>query len=349
MKINKAELAKKIEKLKSVVPKNSTIPALMGILVMNGKIIASNTEMTIQARFEGSEGEHFIIPSRAFDLIKNLPDGDLDISEEEGNKISISMERIKNTYQSIPAEQYAYAVERELKNGSEMTIDGETLQNDISHVLYAIPTKSAKMIMTALCMKAEGGWLDFTGLDGHVIAMATQKYDGDFELLIPKTAAEKLISLDISGKVKIAYDRNCAIFSCEEYEIYTRLVDGAYIAYRRFFEYYQYEVSINRMELLNAMIRVNIIPEERIPVKFEIENQELKLSIQDKNTDYKEIIMLEPGIENKMLIGFSSRLMIETLKAHSSEKVTLKFSGSNQPVIIESGNLRSIVLPVRIS
>lgn len=36
MKINKAELVKRLDKIKSVVPKNSSIPALMGVLVKDG-------------------------------------------------------------------------------------------------------------------------------------------------------------------------------------------------------------------------------------------------------------------------------------------------------------------------
>lgn len=36
MKVNKTELAKKLDKIKSVVPKSSPTPALMGVLVKNG-------------------------------------------------------------------------------------------------------------------------------------------------------------------------------------------------------------------------------------------------------------------------------------------------------------------------
>ena len=79
MKIQKTDLAQKLNKIKGVVPKKTTMPVLQGILVRDGYLIASNMEMTVKAKIEGTEGESFIIPERAFDLINNLPDGEMEI------------------------------------------------------------------------------------------------------------------------------------------------------------------------------------------------------------------------------------------------------------------------------
>ena len=50
MQIEKSELARKIDKLKSVVPKSSNIAALQGICVCGDKMIAGNGEMTVKAK-----------------------------------------------------------------------------------------------------------------------------------------------------------------------------------------------------------------------------------------------------------------------------------------------------------
>lgn len=348
MKVNKTELAKKLDKIKSVVPKSSPTPALMGVLVKNGYLIASNTEMTVKAKLEGAEGEHFIIPSRAFDLIKNLPDGELDVSEGKSNKITITMEKIKNTYPSLPAEDYAYTADRTLEGGGMMAIDCKVLKDAIAHVLYAIPSKSSNTVMTALCMQAHDGKLNFVGLDGHVIALVETEFDGEFELLIPRSAAEKLLSLEMSGSVYIEHDKNSAIFKADEYEIYTRLVEGAYFKYDKFFESYQDEISVRRSDLLEAVIRAKLCTEEMTPTKFEIEGDELKLSIRDKTADYAEIVHLQKAIKEKLVIGFNSKLVLETLKAHTDEEVSMKFSGGSAPMIVCSESMKSIVLPVKI-
>ena len=49
MKIQKTELAQKLNKIKSVVPKKTTQAVLQGILVKDGYLIANNMEMTVKA------------------------------------------------------------------------------------------------------------------------------------------------------------------------------------------------------------------------------------------------------------------------------------------------------------
>lgn len=95
MKIQKTELAAKLNQIKGVVPKKTTMPILQGILVKEGYLIANNLEMTIKAKLEGTEDECFIIPERAFDLINNLPDGEIDITISGGNTMTIKADKIK--------------------------------------------------------------------------------------------------------------------------------------------------------------------------------------------------------------------------------------------------------------
>ena len=128
MKIQKAELAQKLNKIKGVVPKKTTMPALQGILVRDGYLIANNMEMTVKAKIEGTEGESFIIPERAFDLINNLPDGELEISSAS-NIITIKADKITNKYQTIEPEQFPAMASQE--ESSDLTIKAETLLESI--------------------------------------------------------------------------------------------------------------------------------------------------------------------------------------------------------------------------
>lgn len=348
MKVNKVELSKKIDRIKSVVPKNSPTPALMGVLVQDGYLIASNTEMTVKAKLEGAEGESFILPARAFDLIKNLPDGEIDVSEGKGNRITITMEKIKNTYPSFPADNFSYSANRVAEGGGQTAVDSKAMKESIAPVLYAIPSKSSNNVMTALCMQAKGGKLNFVGLDGHVIAWTQMDFDGEFELLVPRSAVEKLLALEMSGDISIEYDKNTAIFRTDEYEVHTRLVEGKYFVYDRFFENQAEGVSVKRADLLDAVIRAKLCTEELTPTRFEIEGKELQLSIKDKSADYFETVHLQSDVAEKVVVGFNSRLVLETLKNHSGEEISMTFGGSSAPMIVSSDIMRSIVLPVKI-
>lgn len=311
MKIQKTELATKLNQIKGVVPKKTTMPILQGILVKEGYLIANNLEMTVKAKLEGTEGECFIIPERAFDLINNLPDGEVDISVSNGNTMTIRADKIKNKYQTMDPEPFPVAdIDGE---GSEFTLKAGQLLESVKRVSYAIPQQGGNATMSTMCLQAKDGQLNFVGLDGHVLAWDKIDYDGEFELLIPKNTIDKLKTLGLTGEVRIRHSNAMAIFATEDFEICTRLVQGEYYKYQNMFKELPLHTVISRKELLDAMVRAKMCTAEKCPVKFEIAGSQLGLSIKDQTTDYHETVDLQEDISEELTIGFDARLVIETL------------------------------------
>lgn len=348
MKIQKTDLAQKLNKIKGVVPKKTTMPVLQGILVRDGYLIASNMEMTVKAKIEGTEGESFIIPERAFDLINNLPDGEMEISAAVGNIITIKADKIKNKYQTLDPAQFPTTASQD--EGSELRIKAEMLLESMKRVSYAVPAQNTNTVMTAMCLQATGGQLNFAGLDGHVLAWDKIDYDGEFELLIPKNTVDKMKSLGLSGEVQIRHNKTGAVFITEDFEIYTRLIEGEYFKYQTLFKELPLHTVVSRIALLDAMTRAKMCTEERCPVKFEMDGSALSLSIKDNTTDYHETIELQEDIAETLTIGFDARLVLETLKAFDCENVGLSFGGPKMPMIVEAedSDFKTIVLPVAI-
>lgn len=349
MKLQKAELAQKLNKIKGVVPKKTTMPVLQGILVSDGYLIANNMEMTVKAKIEGTEGESFIIPERAFDLINNLPDGEVEISVTAKNTITIKADKIKNKYQTLDHTTFPTTSVQE--DGNELTIKAETLLESMKRVAYAVPAQNTNTIMTAMCLQSSGGQLNFAGLDGHVLAWDKVDYDGEFELLIPKNTVEKLKSIGLSGDVKIRHNTTGAVFITEEFEVYTRLIEGEYFKYQRMFSDLPLHTVVSRAALLDAMTRAKMCTEERCPVRFELEGMVLNLSIKDSTTDYHETVDLQERMEKALTIGFDARLVLETLKAFDCDNVGISFDGPKMPMIVEAedSDFKTIVLPVAIN
>ena len=348
MKIQKTDLAQKLNKIKGVVPKKTTMPVLQGILVRDDYLIASNMEMTVKAKIEGAEGESFIIPERAFDLINNLPDGEMEISAAADNIITIKADKIKNKYQTLDPAQFPATASQD--EGSELRIKAEMLLESMKRVSYAVPAQNTNTVMTAMCLQAAGGQLNFAGLDGHVLAWDKIDYDGEFELLIPKNTVDKIKTLGLSGEVQIRHNKTGAVFITEDFEIYTRLIEGEYFKYQTLFKELPLHTVVSRIALLDAMTRAKMCTEERCPVKFEMDGGALSLSIKDNTTDYHETVELQEDIAKTLTIGFDARLVLETLKAFDCENVGLSFGGPKMPMIVEAedSDFKTIVLPVAI-
>lgn len=349
MKIQKTELAQKINKLKGVVPKESSMPSLQGILVRDGYLIANNMEMTVKAKIEGMESEPFIIPAKAFGLIGNLPDGEVEIVPGAKNTITIKAEKIKNTYQTLDPSTFPMS-EIADEGGKEFTIKSAILMDCMRRVSYAIPSVSSNALMTAMCLQATGKTLNFVGLDGHVLAWDKVDYEGEFELLIPKSTVEKLLGLGLTGEVSIRHNDLAAVFITEDYEVYTRLIDGKYFKYQNMFKELPLHTIVTRAELLDAMVRAKMCTEEKSPAHFDFNGSALNISIKDSTTDYQETIGLQEALPENLTIGFNARLVLETLKAFDCESVGLQLAGPKQPMIVEAddSDFRSIVLPINL-
>ncbi len=348
MKIQKIELAQKLNKIKGVVPKKTTMPVLQGVLFRDGYLIANNMETTVKAKIDGAEGESFIIPERAFDLINNLPDGEIEIVLKAKNTITIKADKIKNKYQTLDAETFPVTAVPE--DGNELTIKADMLLESVKRVAYAVPAQGQSTVTMAMCLQATGGQLNFVGLDGHVLAWDKVDYEGEFELLIPKNTVEKLKSLGLSGEVQIKHNRFGAVFATEDFEVYTRLVEGEYFKYRSMFKEFPIHTVVSRSDLLNAMVRAKMCTEEKCPVRFEMSGNAISLSIKDKTTDYNETVELQEEMPKDLTIGFDARLVLETLKAFDCENVGLSLEGPKMPMIVEAENsdFRAIVLPVNL-
>lgn len=349
MKIQKTELANKLNKVKDIVTKRTTMPVLQGVLVKDGYLIANNLEMAVMAKLDGIENEYFIIPERAFDLINNLPEGEIEITVSDDYEMVISADKIKNKYQTLNPELFPInTVKGEKIN---FAVKSEVLINSIKRVSYAIPQQGKRSIMTAMCLQAKKGILNFVGLDGRLIAWDKVDYEGEFELLIPKDTVDKLKTIGLKGDVRITYSNSEAIFITNEFEIYTRLVEGKYYRYSEMFKELSLHTVVSRLDLLNAITRSKMCTEEKFPVYFEFKDNRLKISVKDNVTDYIEFVDVQENFSGELKIAFDARLIIKTLKSIDCYDIGISFEGSKDPIIIEAddSNFKALILPVAIN
>lgn len=346
MKIQKTELAAKLNKIKGVVPKKGTNAVLHNVLVKDGYLIASDMAMTVRAKLEEAGQETFLIPERAFDLIENLPKGEVEITAGRDNAIEIRADKIKNSYDTM--DPLMFPGINDLEEGEELTVDAAILLESIKRVAYAIPASSPNSILTAMYLCAEDGQLNFVGTDAHVLAWDTVAFDGNFRLLIPKNTVDKLKSLGLSGEVQIRHNKTQAVFITKEFEIYTRLIEGEYLRYQNMFRELPIHTVASRTALLDAMTRAKMCTEERSPVRFGLQGELLNLSIKDRTTDYHETVDLQEKLEEPLTIGFDAKLVLETLKAFECDNVGISFDSPKMPMIIEAedSDFKVMVLPV---
>ena len=352
MRLQKYEIVRILDKVKSVILKNPAFPAMEGVLVKDGYFTGSNMELTIQVKSEACEGESFILPAKAFDLIKNLPDGEVEIRADK-NQIQIRTEKITSRCQSYnPADYTCYA--SDAGNENEIKLPGEKLMTALGHVEYAADAKGARLVLGGIYFQAEPGALNLVACDGNTVAWDRIDVQGDSDMavIVPKSAVQKLISLGIIDDVSVAYNKNSVIFRSGEFTVSSRLIEGAYIEFGKFFQDASNTAVMYRRQLLEAMNRAKLCMIDRDNVRhpaiFQFSGAELRIFIEDVTTEYSEVLDLDSIVPSEMRIGFNPNKIIDTLRAFSSEEIRLSYTGPKQPMYIsdDKSNLKALVLPV---
>lgn len=354
MVVTKSEMVAAIRKVVSVIPKSSTIDALMGALVKDGYLIATNTEISVQVKLEAGAGEKFILPTKALDMICKLPDGDIRIDVDDKDVITIIAGRIKNKIQTVPANQFAYDDIRDIGD-ERVVIDADKLVYGLSHVAFAADSKAQKIQMQGVYMQGDADKITMAALDGHKIARMTIPSKGvtGMKIIVPKQACEKLAALELRGDVELSYDQYAAVFKDEGCIVHTRLIGGVYFDYEKMFIDSPIRTSLYRRDFSEALLRANTCinsEKSKVPVVIDITGHEMEVSIVNSTSDYHEVVQLSSDVAQPIRIGFNPKLIYDSLKFFSDEEVTIGLTSPRSPMFLseENTDMQVLILPVAI-
>lgn len=351
MKIMRYELARAIDKVKSIVKENDAFPALGGVLVEGDKITASNQEMTMVVKLGAVGDDSFILPIRSFDLIRNMPEGEIEIISDSNNTVTIMTNRIRNSYQSYPPSDFT--LKRQIPEEKGILIPGRKFIEALSRVVFAADDKSYDM-MSGVNLSTNDGKMDIAALNGHVVAWDSVEANGmsDVDLIIPKTAVKKLIDMDMDSDIFLTFDKNSAVFRTEEYIIYSRLIEGKYYNFRNMFKDGSAgELKVQRKGLAAALTRAKLCcSQEKQPVVLMIEEGQIHMKAADSLSKYAEDLQAETDFTEPLRIGFDSKMLLESMRTFSKESISMRFMGQKAPVFLteEGNNLTVLVLPVML-
>ena len=68
------------------------------------------------------------------------------------------------------------------------------------------------------------------------------------------------------------------------------------------------------------MTRAKLCVRDEAPTIFNLEENEMKISLNDKETKYEERLFMQEKVEEPLRIGFSSRLVLDTIKGPEDVK-----------------------------
>lgn len=348
MKINKSEIASKLAMLRKVIPSKTDIECMRGVLVKDCTMTATNLITTLQTSVDCAPQECFILPLRAIDMIESLPEGTVEIQVEKADTLLIRSGSIKNRITTYPVGDFPEV--DTFEDSAQIGIESDRLQDAINTILYAVAATSSRPAVTGLLFEGDGQSLNLVAMDGYRMAWAQIPYSREFRMIVPRASVQMLLTLGLTGMVNIRYNRRAAMFDVADFTFYSRLLDGEYPKYREAFPGYTDSILIDRKAMMESLRRATICLDEkaRPMVVLDISGDELTLSAKSGVGEYTETLQLEAPAEKGVKIGFNGRYLQECFKSYRSPVVECFFGSSNQPMVVDDGEIKSLVLPVRM-
>lgn len=350
MKIYKGDITNKLAMLKKAIPPKADAECLRGVLVKDCMMTATNLAITIQTPIESEPEERFIIPVKGIEIIENLPDGMVEIQPVKEGQLLICSGKIKNKISTFDPDDYPEIAQ--ISAEGKASIESEELRDAISTILYAVAQVAANPVATGMLFQGDGESLNLVAMDGYRVAWAKIPYPDKLNMVIPKATVQVLLGVGLGDRIQISFNDKMALFELGEYAVYSRLLEGSYPDYQRFFPDYKSSLLVGRKEIVDSVQRASICLAEKtrplITLDIKEGDGELTLSAKTGTDDYSEVLGLEAPAEQSLKIGFNGRYIQECLKSYDSELIELWFGTSNQPVVIDDGVIKSLVLPVRM-
>lgn len=309
-----------------IVERRTTIPILGNVLIQSadeGVMIAATDQEIGVRRFCAAKVKRkgmLTTPARKlYEMMRELPEGDVKIRSLENSWIEISSGRSRFRLVGMDPREFP-AMPEPPASASFLRLPGESLAGMIEYTLFSVSADEARPNLNGIYLECEDSRLRAVATDGHRLAMVTRPVEGEpleKGIVIPRKAILELRKVLESGEEPIAFTVAGGMAHVQRgpVQMSMRLVEGEFPDYRQVLPKPAERMALlDVASFLSALRRVSIVSSERTRgVKLQLEGDRLELS--SINPDVGEAadeVEVEYGGE-ALSIGFNARYLIDVL------------------------------------
>lgn len=363
----KEKILKAINSVTKAVASKTTMPILEGILIQTNdkevKLTTYDLEIGIEYIIDADikeQGATVVNAIMFSEIIRKLPDTDINISLNEKNLLVIECEGSLYKLATMNPDEFPELPQINVENS--ISIEQNSLKEMIRKTIFAVSTEENRPIFTGCLFEIKNNKLNVVAVDGFRLAWKSkflQNNSKDFTAVIPGRTLNEVnkIILDSFDTIKIGVAKNQALFEMENCKIVTRLLDGEFLNYSSVIpENWETRVRVNRNNVQNCFERISLISsssiekEKKYPVKVSIDIGKVTISCTNQTGDAKEEMYVSTEGQN-LEAGFNPKYFLDALRGIDDEEIFVDFGTSISPCIIrpvEDGDYIYMILPIRL-
>jgi DNA polymerase-3 subunit beta len=348
------------------VEKRHTLPILSNVLLekKGNKLtfLATDIEIQVTTSAEVAEGDGdgaVTVGARKLqDILSKLPGQEVTLSLEE-KRLQIKAGKSRFNLQTLPAEDFPRMAMSETEP-RKIEVTQKQFRHLLGQTQFAMAAQDVRYYLNGLLLLVDGSELRAVATDGHRLAYASIALDDNvslprLDLILPRKTVLELNRLlaDSDDPVRIEMTSNQIRFQFGNITLVSKLIDGKFPDYERVIPANLNNiVSLNRITLLQSMVRAAILTNEKFRgVRLILTPGSLKIvAANAEHEEAQEEIEIDYS-GDAIDVGFNVGYLLDVLNNASSELVEWGFNDANSSALMTlPGNdrFKYVVMPMRI-
>ena len=365
--INKEKLLKPLQPVQAVADKRNTMPILSNLLVDctedTLKLFATDLEVSIEKTLDVNtkkSGKTTIPARKFFEIVKELPEGDILISSDENNNIRIVSNSISFRLRGLPVDEFPSLPK--FHESSFKSISLKTVKQMIDKTIFSSATEEIQHTLSGIyieIIEPESNTVRFVATDGHRLSLVDRELDfpsiEEKGIIVPRKGIIELRRIITSddGDADVTIDNNQFVVKCQNMMLYMRLIDGVFPNYREVIpESNPKRLVLNREKFLESLRRASIVSIEKFRgVRFDISDNLMTLSSNNPDVGESEEKLQVSYSHEGISISFNSKYFIDVLTALETEELILELNDEQSPAILRDGvddQYLAVIMPMRL-
>ena len=303
-------------------------------------------------------GEILVSGRYIYEIIRKLPNKIIKIEEVIDNKIIIETDKSStNLNCNIPSE-FPILDLNDSKN--PIQVEKTMFKNVIRQTAFASSNQESKPVLTGINFKCEGNIMEISATDSYRVSkkdiLLKETVKEAINIVIPTKNLNELVKLinDDEEDINIHIFNNKVIFKFNNIIFMSRLINGSFPNLSALIPNdFLLTIEVNLHEFYEALDRASLFTneEDKNTINLVTRDNEIQISSNIPEIgNVEEIIEATKNNEENIRIAFSSKYMMDAVKALECERIILMFSGEIKPIVIknvEDDKLLELIVPIR--
>ena len=229
-------------------------------------------------------------------------------------------------------------------------IPKSVLNNVKNKLSCLVSSDNNRPVLTGVCLDIVNGAICFASSDGKKLSVyyTNESIDTTInkQIIIPVSTINTACSVVGNNEIQIGFSQRFVKFFNDDVKYYSNLTVGNYPPYQKIVSSTDKNdiiVTVNRSQLVDALAFVNVNFDITKKCQISISNNKFEIDY-DCGANHQEFDVEYNG-QFKFLVN--SQFLQKMIKPLQSENIIFKFSTPTQAILMQSDNLKMILMPLK--